>query len=89
MKPHQQSFEIRIKENQLQALATYDSLGVASGGAVMRKPVDVEKNQSSLVAPPGIGVPPTAVDREFHDGTGVSTTGDDDIQVNMKALLVT
>ena len=73
----------------MQALATYDSLRVASGGAVVCEPVGIEKNQGSLVTPHGIGVPPTAVNREFHDGTGVSATGDDDIQVNMKALSVT
>ena len=89
VKPHQQPFEIRGEVDQLQTLATYDSLRVASGGAVLRKSVVIEKNQCSFVAPHRIGVPTTTVDGEFDDGTGVSAACDDDIEMNMKAMFVT
>ena len=88
MKPDEQPFEIRGEVDQLQALAAFDRLRVAASGAVLRQSVVVEKNQSSLIAPHRIGVPPPAVDGEFNDGTGVPATGDGDIEMKMKALFV-
>ena len=86
--PDQQPFEIRGEVDKLQTLAAFDRLRVAPGGAVLRQSVGVEKNQSSLVAPLRIGVPPPAIDGEFDDGTGIPAAGDDDIEMKMKALFV-
>lgn len=88
VKPDQQPFEIRSEVNKLQSLAAFDRLRVAPGGTILRQPVGVEKYQSSLVASHGIRMPPSAIDGEFDDGTGVPATGDDDIEMKMKALFV-
>ncbi len=69
-------------------LAPFDRLRAASGGAVLRQSVGVKKNQSSLVTSLGIGAPPAAVNGEFDDGTGVSATSSDDIEVKMTPLFV-
>ena len=86
--PDQQPFEIRGEIEQLQTLAAFDPLRVAPGGAVLHQSVGVDNNQSSLVAPHRIGVPPPALDGEFDDGTGVPAAGDDDIEMNMKVLFI-
>ena len=88
VKPDQQPFEIRGEVDKLQTLAAFDRLRVPPGGAVLRQSVEVEKHQSSLVAPHGIRTPPPAIDSEFDDGTGVPAAGDDNIEMNMKALFI-
>lgn len=69
-------------------LAALDRLRVASGGAVLRQSVGVEKNQSHLFTPLGMSASPAAVTGEFDDGTGVSATSGDDIEVKMTLLFV-
>ena len=88
VKPNQQPFEIRGEVDKLQTLAAFYRLRVSPGGAVLRQSIGVEKNQSSLVAPHGIGVPTTTIDGEFDDRASVPAAGDDDIEMKMKALLV-
>ena len=88
MKPDQQPFEIRGEVDQLQTFPAFHRLWVASDSAVLRQTVGVEKNQSSIVAPLRIGMPPPAFDGEFDDGTGVPAASDDDIEMKMKPLLV-
>ena len=89
MKPQQKPLEIRGEEDQLQTLATYHPIRVASRGPILLKSVSVEKYQSAFVAPHGIGMPPTAINREFDYGTGVSATRDDDIEMHMTAMFIT
>ena len=88
MKPDQQPFELRGEVDQLQMLAAFDHLRVASGGAVSCQSVSVKKNQSSLVTSLGIGTSPATVNGEFDDGTGVSATSGNDIEVKMTLLFV-
>ena len=89
VKPQQQPFEIWGEEDQLQKLATYDPVRVASRGTILSKSVGIEKYQSSFVAPHRIDVTPTAVDRKFNYGTGISAPRNDYIEMDMKALFIT
>ena len=88
VKPDQQPFEIRGEVDKLQTLAAFDRLRVAPGGAVLRQPVAVEKNQSSPVAPLRLGMSAPAINGEFDDRTGIPAASDNDIEVKKKALLV-
>lgn len=88
MEAEQQPFEVRGKVHQPQVAPTRHRLGIAAGGPVMREPVGVEKNKGSPIAQAGFIMSSPTVDREFDDLAGVSSTGNDDIEMKMKTLLV-
>ena len=88
MEAEQQPFEVRGEVHQPQVAPTRDRLGIAAGGPVMREPVRVEKDKGSPVARTGFVVSSAPVDGVLDDPAGVSSAGNDDIEMKMETLLI-
>ena len=88
MEAEQQPFEVRGKVHQPQVAPTRHRLGIAAGGPVMREPVGVEKNKGSPIAQAGFIMSSPTVDGVLDHPAGVSSTGNDDIEMKIEALFV-
>ena len=88
MEAVQQPFEVRGEVHQPQVAPTRDSLGIPAGGAVPCEPVRVEEDKSSPIAHTGFVVSPPPVDGVLDDPTGVSSTGNHDIEMKIEPLFV-
>ena len=88
MEAEQQPFEVRGEVNQPQVAPTRDRLGISAGGAITCESVGVEKDEGSPIPYTGLVMSSSTVDGEFDDPAGVSTTGNDDIEMKMETLFV-
>ena len=88
MEAEQQPFEVRGEVNQPQVAPTRDRLGIAAGGAITCESVGVEKDEGSPIAHTGFVMSSPTFDRVLDDPAGVSSTGNDDIEMKVETLFV-
>ncbi len=81
--------EVWIQKNKVQLFVAYDRFWASAFGTISGEPVGIEKNQPSYVGPSRFGVSLSLVDCVLDDGPGVSTTGDDGINMKVEALVIT
>ena len=88
MEAEQQPFEVRREVHEPQVAPTRNRLGIAAGGAVLQQPVGVEKDEGTIVPHAGLVVPSSLLNCVLDHPAGISSSGNDDIEMKVEALLV-
>lgn len=81
--------EVWIQKNKLQSFVAFDRFWTSAFCTITGEPIGIEKNQRSYVWPSGFNVPLSLIDRVLDNGPGVSTSGDDGIDMKVETLLIT